>query len=184
MDNACCFTGYRPEKFPFEIEFGAPEFTAFENKIYDAVFALPRENITDFYCGMAMGFDLLAGKAVVDLKRTSVNSFVRLIAVIPFKEQPSNFPPMWKKLYDIVLKEADEVILLSDNYYKGCFQKRNEYMVDNSNTVITYFDGQRGGTANTLRYAASKKKRIINIAEYNLEDVYNDYPSYETEDEY
>ena len=57
-------------------------------------------------------------------------------------------------------------------------------MVDNSKTVVTYFDGQRGGTANTLRYAASKKKRIINIAEYDLEDIYNEYPVYEIEDEY
>ena len=48
-------------------------------------------------------------------------------------------------------------------------------MVDNSDFVITWFDGQSGGTASTLSYAQKCGKRIINLAE-------NGVHSYECED--
>ena len=43
-------------------------------------------------------------------------------------------------------------------------------MVDNSDYVVTWFDGKRGGTENTLKYAAKKRRHII-----NLNDSFNDY---------
>lgn len=181
MEHSCCFTGYRPEKFPFELRLGTPEFNTLENKIYDAVFAQPSNGITTFYCGMAMGFDLLAGKAVVDLKRTAPDRNIRLVAVVPYRGQPAGFTPNWQKLYDIVLNEADETVILSEEYHISCFAKRNRYMVDRSRTVLCYFDGQSGGTANTVKYAASKGRRIINLAEYDLTDSCPGYPVYQLE---
>ena len=38
-------------------------------------------------------------------------------------------------------------------------------MVDNSDYVVTWFDGKHGGTENTLKYAAKKRRHIININE-------------------
>ena len=181
MDKSCCFTGYRPEKFPFELKIGSSDFIKLENKIYDAIFSAVRDGVECFYCGMAMGFDLLCGKAVADIKRNISDKKVKLIAVIPFKNQNEKFTPTFKKLYDIVLEEADEVVILSEEYHKGCFAKRNEYMVDRSGLVITYYDGQSGGTANTLRYAAIKGRKIINVAEYDIVDVYSSYGGYQLE---
>ncbi len=181
MEKSCCFTGYRPEKFSFPLEFSEPRFTALENKIYDAVFAAVREGTETFYCGMAEGFDLLCGKAVVDIKRMSPNSNLKLIAAIPFEKQSEHFSPMWKKLYEIVLNEADERVVLRREYNIKCFSERNRYMVDNSVCVITFFDGQSGGTANTVRYAAKKGRNVKNIAEYDLSDIYNEYSAYQYE---
>ena len=42
-------------------------------------------------------------------------------------------------------------------------QKRNEYMVNNSDYVIAVWDGKPSGTGNTVRYAESKGKTIITI---------------------
>lgn len=181
MDSSYCFTGYRPEKFPFELKLGTADFISLENKIYDAVFTAVREGAQTFYCGMAMGFDLLCGKAVADIKKAAPNKRIRLIAVIPFRKQHDNFSPTWKKLYEIVLAEADEVVIISEEYHRGCFAERNEYMVNKSGNVITYFDGQSGGTKNTLRYAASKGRKITNIAEYDLSDIYVGYSGYQLE---
>lgn len=181
MERSCCFTGYRPEKFPFLLKFGTADFNALENKIYDAVFAAVRDGTDTFYCGMAMGFDLLCGKAVVDLKRMSAEKEIRLIAAIPFTNQSERFKPTWKKLYEIVLAEADETVIISEAYHRGCFTERNRYMVDKSDNVITYYDGQSGGTANTLRYAASKGKKITNLSEYSISDIYDNYTGYQLE---
>ncbi len=181
MEESCCFSGYRPEKFPFELKIGSADFNSLENKIYDAVFAAVRDGTDTFYCGMAMGFDLLCGKAVIDMKRMSAKNGIKLIAAIPFKNQSERYTPTWKKLYEIVLAEADKTVIISEEYHRGCFAERNKYMVDKSNRVITYYDGQSGGTANTLRYAASKGKNIINLSEYSISDVYNNYTGYQLE---
>lgn len=177
--DSCCFTGYRPEKFPFELKFGTPDFNRLENKIYDAVFAENKDGAKVFYCGMACGFDLLCGKAVVDLKRLNPDGDVKLIAAIPFKGQSERYSDLWKKLYDLVLSECDETVYIKQNYTQDCFSLRNRYMVDNSARVITYFDGQSGGTANTLRYAANKDRKIINVADYDLEELFGEFRSYQ-----
>lgn len=179
MAKSCSFTGYRPEKFNFALKFGTPEFIKLENKIYDAVSSLINGGCTDFYCGMAAGFDLLAGKAVIDLKRLGKCKNLKLIAVIPFDKQRESLGEMWKKLYDIVLSECDRKVVIREEYNIAAFNERNRYMVDNSDSVITYFDGKRGGTANTLNYAKKKNLEIINLAEYDMTELYNSYPAYQ-----
>ncbi len=169
MEKSCCFTGYRPEKFPFELKLGTESFNSLEKKIYDSVFALVEEGFCDFYCGMASGFDLLCGKAVIDIKRNRPEKGIRLIAAIPFSAQSNGFSNMWKKLYEIVIAEADKIEIISEEYSISCFEKRNRFMVDKSQCVICYFDGKSGGTANTVKYALKKGKRIINLADYKID---------------
>ncbi len=169
MGKKCCFTGYRPEKFSFPLDFGSYEMNSLEEKIYSTVFALVEEGFSEFYCGMASGFDLLCGKAVVDIKRANSEKGMKLIAAIPYRAQSNGFSNMWKKLYDIVLRESDESVLLSEEYTLSCFEKRNRFMVDNSSAVVCYFEGKPGGTANTVKYAKKKGKRIINLADYKIE---------------
>ena len=173
MDKSCCFTGYRPEKFSFELKLGSPEMSALEKKIYDIVFALIEDGYNCFYCGMASGFDLLCGKAVANISHTYPEKGIRLVAAIPFAGQSNSFSPMWKKLYDMVLSAADESVLISESYHISCFERRNRYMVDNSSRVICYFDGQSGGTANTVKYALSKGRLITNLADYKIPESEN-----------
>ena len=172
MEKSCCFTGYRPEKFSFELKFGSPEMNELENKIYDTVFALIEDGYNCFYCGMASGFDLLCGKAVADIRHTHPEKGVRLVAAIPFAGQSRGFASMWKKLYNMVLSAADESVLFSEEYSFACFEKRNKFMVDNTSTVVCYFDGKQGGTANTVNYAKKRGKRIINLADTEIADSY------------
>ena len=157
----CCFTGYRPAKFPFSLTKSNKDFIDFENVLYREVFSTYPCGVKNFISGMAMGFDILAAEAVLTLK--SAKPEVKLICAIPFKEQSKTFDDEWKTRYLNVLNAADEVIYICENYNKGCFFKRNKYMVDNSDVVITWFDGQKGGTANTIDYALRKGRRVINL---------------------
>ena len=70
-----------------------------------------------------------------------------------------------KARYYAVLKKADETVVLSEGYYKGCMQKRNEYMVDRADVLIAYANTDKGGTANTVRYCKRKypHKQILFI---------------------
>ena len=163
--KSCCFTGYRPYKFGFEFSPNDEQYAKLENKLMDAIFSLPKEDCFTFYCGMAMGFDILAGEIVALLKNTYKDAKIELVAVIPFEKQSNTFDKQWKKRYDKLLKKCDKHVFVSREYHKGCFAARNKYMVDNSDFVITWFDGQKGGTAGTLAYAQKNNKRIINLAE-------------------
>ena len=35
----------------------------------------------------------------------------------------------------------------------SAYQKRNEWMVDHSSLVLAFYNGEPGGTANTIQYA-------------------------------
>ncbi len=160
----CCFTGYRPEKFPFALNEQDINFQRFENLLFEQVLKLCEEGCRTFYCGMAMGFDLIAAETVLAVKN-AFSEPLRLICVLPFKGQGDSFPLHWKQRFNKVLEGADEVEILSSKYFRGCYQARNSFMVDNSDYVITWFDGQKGGTENTIRYAVKKGRQVFNINE-------------------
>ncbi len=169
-DNcSCCFTGYRPEKFPFPLERENTEFIKFENSLFEQVLSLAEQGCRIFYCGMAMGFDIISAETVLAVKN-AFSEPLKLICVLPFKNQNYNFSADWKERYNNVLSCADETVILAEKYHNGCYQKRNIYMVDNSDYVITWFDGRSGGTENTIRYARKIGRQIFNIYE-NPESV-------------
>ena len=186
MESKCCFTGYRPDKFDFNLYEDTKEYLELENKLYGAVFSLANQGITRFYCGVAMGFDIMAAEAVLTLKEAKTDATIDLFCVKPFEEQAKNFPEFWQKKHRKILEAADEVVIMGTKYYKGCFHKRNCYMVDNSDIVLTYYDGKNGGTKSTLAYASKLGKRIVNIGEYGVQTYFvDDNEAYEIiEDEY
>lgn len=165
MDNvrACAFTGYRPEKFPFEFSTSCSEYIQFENTLYIAIISAIKDGYNLFYSGGAKGFDILAAELVLLLKKKYSN--IKLYCALPFKSQNHAWDDEWKKRYSSVLDSADDVIYLADKYSRGCYDKRNRYMIAHSEGLITFFDGKSGGTASTVRMAEKKGMEIINTAE-------------------
>lgn len=166
--RGCCFTGYRPEKFPFPCDDGNIEYMRFESRLTTEIARAVSDGFDTFYCGGAKGFDLLAAELLLLMRQK--NSF-RLIMVLPYRAQDSAFSPRWKALYGKVLSSADEILYLSDTYHPQCFAERNEYMVDRSERVIAFCDGKSGGSQNTIRYARRMNKEIINIWELMKENI-------------
>lgn len=110
-----------------------------------------------FLIGMAVGFDTLCFKTVEKLKKTYNN--LKIIACVPCENQQQNFSYLQKIEYSHMLKKADQVIMVSKEYTPYCMQKRNMFMVDNCSVLIAYITKDKGGTANTVKYA--KNKRIL-----------------------
>ena len=160
---SCCFTGYRPQKFPFELKRSDPDYIRFENRLITEIAELVNENCLTFYTGMAMGFDIIAAECVLTVAAAKKSSAVRLICAIPFPDQAKAYPPEWKKRYDDILAQSDQTVLISNEYYRRCYYDRNRFMVENSDFVLTWFDGSPGGTKNTVEYAKSKLRKVINL---------------------
>lgn len=166
----CCFTGYRPQKFPFKLKKTDSEYVKFEDALFEQILSLASENCRTFYCGMAMGFDIISAEMVLSVKK-AFKEPLKLICVLPFEGQGDSFTDEWKKRFYSILEKADEIEILNKNYHNGCYQARNKFMVDSSDYVITWYDGKSGGTRNTIDYALKKGRQVFNVYDKSVEDL-------------
>lgn len=127
-----------------------------------AITACYHSGIRHFLCGMAVGFDMLAAETLLAMKADYPD--IRLTAVIPFRNQPDRFSPKDKERYQSILGKADNVIMLGETYFDGCYLRRNDYMLNLSCHVIAYFNGEpKGGTFYTCRRAERMGLDITNL---------------------
>lgn len=118
--------------------------------------------MTRFYCGMALGFDMMAAEVALSLKDKFPS--IQLIAVVPFSGQSSRWASSEQERYHRILVKVDNVITLSENYFRGCLLRRNDFMLSHSCGVIAYYDGKpKGGTFYTVRKAERMKMDVVNI---------------------
>ena len=154
--HRCCFTGHRPNKLDYsENEIKPLLETAIDNAILDGY--------VTFITGMAEGVDIWAAEIVLEKKKE--NKDLHLICAVPhpgFEKRRSQYET---ERYEYIIKNADYVTTISDNYYRACYQKRNIWMVDRSSLVITVFNGAASGTKNTVDYARKIGVRVVNVLE-------------------
>lgn len=111
-----------------------------------------------FICGMAAGLDLWAGDEALKLG-------IEVWAARPWAgHKPRNQDA---ELYERVLAGASRVVNVNESQdYPGVwvYQKRNEWMVDNADAVMAYWNlHEGGGTWNCVKYARKVGKPIANI---------------------
>ena len=136
--------------------------------VADMVMYLYGQGFREFYSGFAEGFDMTAAEAVLKLREHYED--IVLVAAIPFRSQPAWFDPQDQLLYRELLGQADRVVMLSENYYRGCYLRRDEYMVSRASLVIAYWDNVReGGTYHTVRKAVERGRTVINL--YTGEEI-------------
>ena len=111
---------------------------------------------------MAEGVDLWCGEIVMELKDRYEPS-LELIAVVPYLAQAEHMSEKNKERYGRLMSFASQRYLVSRQYTKACFQKRNAFLVDSSDAVIAVLSENepRSGTAQTVRYAQKKDKKIF-----------------------
>lgn len=148
ISTTCCFSGHRVLKKDFNVD----KLTAVVDKLIS-------NGYRTFLVGMAWGFDL----KVFEVLLTKKNYNIDIIACVPCKEQSTYFKKEEKQKYEDFLKQADKVVYVSNEYFDGCMQKRNRYMVDNSSILVAYIYSNIGGTKNTVSYAEKQGKNIIKI---------------------
>lgn len=122
---------------------------------------LHERGLSRFLCGMSWGWDLAAGSAVAEFKRT--HPYVELVAVEPFAEFRSLFSGEDGELYDKVLAAATERIVVGEQT-ESAYRLRNDFLVDNASVVVAWWDGEpRGGTAYTVRRARKSRVEVVNL---------------------
>lgn len=86
---------------------------------------------------------------------------IPMIAAVPFEGQEKRWNSLDQGRYRDILGEAHTVHIVSPGGYEPWkMQARNEWMVDNCNILAAMWNGSSGGTANCIRYAQAKERKI------------------------
>lgn len=144
--HRCCFTGHRPEKLHKPEEQVKKDLEA-------AILQAMDDGFVTFISGMARGVDIWAAEIVLRIRES--NPTIHLVAASPYRGFESRWSADWKGRYNVILQKADLVRFVCSGYSHNCFQRRNEWMVDRSARVIAVYNGEPGGTRNTIEYAKS-----------------------------
>lgn len=89
---------------------------------------------------------------------------VQLVLVLPCRDQAAKWPASAVATYESIKSQASEIIYTSETTSRGHILKRNRYMVDNSDYILTHLSKTSGRTAQTIRYAEKTDHVIINVA--------------------
>lgn len=156
--KTCCFTGHRPEYFPWNGDISDPRHKELLYRIEKSVDLAIEQGARRFLCGNALGVDTWAAQVV--LKKKERDSDIVLEIAKPFKTHNDKY----KECVE-VCRRADFVNIIGSEktHVKSLFE-RNRYMVDNSEIIIAVYDAApKGGTKWTYDYAKNKGIEIIQV---------------------
>ena len=150
----CSFTGHR--------RIAAERVRVMNETLASAIAFAYSRGVRTFLAGGALGFDTYAAKAVILFRMTHPD--VRLVLLLPCKDQDAKWTDAERAEYAFVLKSADEIEYISENYTDDCMRERNRALASRADMLIAYVTRSRSGAAQTLRMAEALKKETYNIA--------------------
>lgn len=156
--KTCCFTGHR--------EILDEDYKILKENLKYVIIQLIKKGIIYFGVGGARGFDMLVEKIILDLKRQYPQ--IKLILVLPCKNQSNYWNYIEKLEYHHIKTKADKVVYISQEYTKDCMVKRNQHLIDNSSICVCYLNTIYGGTSYTVKYAKLKGVDIINLGQIDI----------------
>ena len=156
-EQTCCLTGHR------ELPRDTDELV---RRLTDAICGRIEAGVRHFGVGGAVGFDTLAAETVLRLKAEYPH--IRLILVLPCKDQTKGWPLKDVQRFQSLLGRADKVVYTAGLYQPGCMQRRNRHLVDNSAVCLAYCARSSGGSAYTLNYARKQGLAVVQLAGSSL----------------
>ena len=145
MSRCCCGFGHREfykdikKELQFEIER-----------------LIVEDGITTFMTGGMGGFDSLFSSIVRSCKTHHKN--IRLVLVKPyFSNELNSNKEFYECFYDDIIIPEE----IAGCHYKSAITKRNRWMVDQSDVVISGVYREYGGAYDTINYAERNNKKII-----------------------
>ena len=153
--KSCFFTGHR----------NAPFDTFLISHTGNIIFELIEKGVTDFYAGGAVGWDTFCARLVISIREKYNHIKLHLVLPCPPEQQTLNWSDKQKAEYDMILKSADDVEIVSEKCTKDCMKKRNARLVELGDICICYYNekDKRSGTGQTVRMAEKAGKMVINM---------------------
>lgn len=147
------FFGHRYIDDPFKVE------ELLEKQIHKL---LDEKEYVEFLVGRNGEFDQCATSTVLRVQKHYRDDNSCLTLVLPYStSEYRNNEASFKAYYN----EVEISDTASKAHPKSAIQIRNREMVDRADLVICYIERNQGGAYQTMRYALSRNKALINLAE-------------------
>ncbi len=128
-----------------------------DSKLNDVLIELiEKKGVTKFYVGNQGAFDKIAVNVLRKLRKKYIHiQYNIVLAYIPSKGSCYGYESV-----ETIYPDGLENVLP-----KYAIIKRNQWMIERSDVIVTYVRYSVGGAAKAKEYAEKKGKKIINIAE-------------------
>lgn len=152
----CFFTGHR---ILSNIDKGL-----LQKRIEELIIKFEADGVYEFFAGGALGFDYIAGLAVLAVKEIKPHICLRLF--LPCYGSERKWTDKEKYQFNLLKARCDSFqYVTEDEYESGCMQRRNQHMADMCGTCVAFCKRENSGTAKTIEYALEAGCRVINLAE-------------------
>lgn len=153
MDKAraitCCFTGHRPNTFPWGDNIKDKSCKVLLKRLEKAIDEAIKAGYRHFICGNALGVDTWAAEII--LKKKKQRKDITLEIAVPFAGHNDKYEAVKR-----IQQAADIVNVVSNaKLHTSAYIERNQYMVDKSSLLIAVYDenSPKGGTYRTVQHA-------------------------------
>ena len=134
--------------------------SALEEQIVENVYRVRKLPVT-FYCGGYGEFSYLAAKAIDILRERYPEFEAEKIFVTPY------IAPSYSQTLDYMKEFYDGIVYppLESVPAKFAIFRRNQWMIDECDLLVTYVRDKTGNTRKFVEYAIRKKKEILYVEE-------------------
>lgn len=159
--NTCCFIGDGIQNNLFLFEEESPYYKDIKLKIEkNVVYLIEKLFVTNFLSGMDIGFEQWCAETILEKKENYPH--ITLEGVLPYEMHSINWTRAQRNNYYSIMGKSDREVLLQYHYTDDCIKKRNQYMINKSKYII-YFQYGTSNIDNSVLYAKSKGRVVINI---------------------
>ncbi len=117
--------------------------------------AILMHDFVEFYLGRNGEFDLLVASVIKRIQKSTDRQNSTLILVLPYHVKDEAY---YETYYDeICYPNAPKV------HYRAAITKRNEFMIDHADLLVSFVDTPSGGAYQAMRYAEKHHVPIQNI---------------------
>ena len=150
----CSFTGHRNVKPEHKEELS--------RRLAKAVEYLYSRGVRIFYAGGAVGFDTMASAEVIRFRLSHPSVELRLM--LPCTNQDEFWNDIQRSRYEYILANANSVEYVTNDYEKGCMQKRNRRLAEVCDVLVAYVYRTGSGSSQTVNLAKNMGKTVYNIS--------------------
>lgn len=122
-------------------------------KLRQIIIDLIEKGVDTFYVGNHGEFDILSSKIACDLK--VLYPHIQVVVVLCY---PNELQYLKCKFTDFLMPSEVEA-----TPKRACIVKRNHWVVDNSDYIVSYIKYKIGGAYSVVQYAQKHKKQIIEV---------------------
>ena len=119
--------------------------------------------VSTFICGGTLGFDQIAASFIIAKKE--LGKKIRLIFLLPCKNQDSLWNTEERKFLKELLSEADNIIYITENTSHSLLNEQNRYIIEQSSYCICALQSKKSETIQLIQFAEERGLKIVNIAE-------------------